>query len=439
MKKGLLIVIALIITSTAFAQNVISLFNRSNQFFGLMEEQKFNEAYAYFDETAKTQISEENLKQLWEKINASMGKVSSLEAIKSQIQGDFFAVTVEGKFEKDDQNFLLVFNKAEKLVGVFMPPKSSIEAYAKPAYADTALYSEQSNYIKTQAHQLAAVITVPKNVKNYPIVVLVHGSGPADMDETVGANKPFKDLAAGLAAKGIASVRYVKRTLIYANEFGKAFTVKEEVLDDANAAIALAKADPGVDQKNIYVFGHSLGGMLAPRLAVLNPDLAGIILAAAPAQKLTDIIIEQNKYMYAQLNDTTEAGKKQFQDALAEIEKSKLNALGSIKPDSSILGLPASYWVDLNGYDQVATAKKLSKQRIFIIQGGNDFQISEKDYNIWNEALGKKRNVKLKLYPGLNHLLTPQTEKGTSSQYLKSANVSADLIDDLATWIKAKP
>ena len=258
------------------------------------------------------------------------------------------------------------------------------------------------------------------------------------MDGTVGPNKPLKDLAAGLASKGIASIRYVKRTIIYPNEFAGTFTVKEEVLDDALAAIALARTTLGVNKKQLYLMGHSLGGMLAPRIATLAPDLNGVILLAAPARTLTDLIIEQNNYIYALTKDTTEASKKVMADAQLEFAKSKLTTLGTtIKPDSLILGLPASYWVDLNTYNQVETAKKL-KQRVFIAQGGNDFQVSMTDFDLWKAALGQRKNVTLKSYVDLNHLLSTQTEKGSAEQYRKAGNVSSLLIDDITSWINSK-
>lgn len=436
MKKIVLLILLLSIGKISYSQNVISLFNKANNFFAYLEEGKFDTAHLFFDETEQAKVSPDNLKQIWTSIKSKLGNVKTLEAVQSKVQGEFFSITVEGKFENDNQNFILGFNKSEKLVGLFMAPK--LANYALPSYADTTRFQENSVYLNSPGHQLAAMVTTPKNVAKFPIVVLVHGSGPSDMDETIGPNKPFKDIALGLAAQGIATVRYVKRTLLYPGEFGKSFTTKEEVTDDAAAAVALAKTVKGVDPKQIYLFGHSLGGMLAPQLGAQIVDLNGIILAAAPARKLGDIIIEQNRYFFDLAKDATEAGKKQLDEIVKDIERSKINTLGTLKPDSLIIGLPASYWVALNSYDQVAVAKKLNK-RIFVVQGGNDFQVSNNDFEIWKTALSGKKNAILKFYPELNHLLSTQTEKGTTAQYQKPSNVAEQLIIDLSTWIKGKP
>jgi dienelactone hydrolase len=330
-----------------------------------------------------------------------------------------------------------VFNKSEKLLGFFVTPVAADAEYAAPAYADTTLYKETEINIKFEEGQMAGVFTSPKNASNFPVVIMVHGSGPSDMDETVGPNKPFKDLAAGLAAKGIGSIRYVKRSMVYPKIFNKAFTVKEEVIDDALSAINLANTLPGVNKGQIYLLGHSLGGMLAPRIATLAPSLNGIILAAAPARKLSDLILEQNTFFYKSSGDTSAAGKKQFLESSIEIDKSRLLKLGDIAPDSVILGAPATYWIDLNNHDQLATSKKI-KNRILILQGGNDFQVSVQDFNIWRTTLASNKNASFKLYPDLNHLLSTQKEKGTGAQYRIPANVNADLINDISIWIKGK-
>ncbi|WP_316821654.1 DUF3887 domain-containing protein [Pedobacter gandavensis] len=438
MKKIFLLFFTLLISVAGFSQGVLSLFSRSQDFLKTMEQEKFQEAQAFFDESVHAKISPENLQTIWSTLTTNYGKFVGMDVVQSKSEGDYFTVSVDAEFEKNTQGFLLVFNKNEKLIGLFPRQLNKVPDYIRPAYVDTAAYKEKEVYVVTPGHSLVGVLTTPKKGTNFPIVVFLHGSGPGDMDETIGPNKPFKDLAGGLASKGIASIRYVKRTLAYGGEFNKAFTVKEEVMDDAAAAIALAKNIPGVDKSKVFVFGHSMGGMMAPKLALQLPDIKGIVLAAAPARKLTDLIEEQNKYSVAQAKDTTGALEKQLEEVLKQTAKTRFTTLGKMKPDSIILGLPAIYWADLNQYDQVATAKKLAKQKIFVAQGAFDFQVSQQDFDLWKAALGKKSNVTLKLYPDLNHLFIPQTEKGDLSQYAKPGSVSETLVDDLATWIKAK-
>jgi len=436
MKKVTLLILSLFLTTASFAQGMLNLFGKSDDFFKLMNEQNFTAAQAFFDPTLQSKISVADLQKLWDNMNTRLGKFESVDVTQSKSQGEFFTVTLEGKFANASQSFLLAFNKTEKLVGFYLQPRPAAgTTYLNPAYADITLYDEKEVYVTAAGHKLVGRLTVPKNAVNFPIVVLVHGTGPSDMDETLGPNKPFKDLAAGLAAKGVASIRYVKRTLVHGNEFTGAFTVKEETMDDAVAAVALAATIPGIDKKQIYLLGHNLGGMLAPRIAALAPQLNGIILAEAPARKFADVLVEQNKYLYEVSKDTTQAGKKQYDGVVAELQKGTITSLGKMKPDSIVLGLPASYWVDLNQYNQVEAAKKI-RQRILVIQGENDFQVSMQDYNLWKTELSGHPNVTFKQYSDLNHLLSSQVEKGTVAQYQTASSVSETLIIDIVAWIK---
>jgi dienelactone hydrolase len=437
MKSFKILFILLFISQVTFAQGIVNLINRADSFFDTMDKGNFEEAHGFFDESVKGQITPDELKLFWLRLGNSMGTYESVDGAKNSIKGDYFQVILTCGFSKGTQTFTFVFNKSEKLLGFFVTPVAADAEYAAPAYADTTLYKETEINIKFEEGQMAGVFTSPKNASNFPVVIMVHGSGPSDMDETVGPNKPFKDLAAGLAAKGIGSIRYVKRSMVYPRIFNKAFTVKEEVIDDALSAINLANTLPGVNKSQIYVLGHSLGGMLAPRIATLAPSLNGIILAAAPARKLSDLILEQNTFFYKSSGDTSAAGKKQFLESSIEIDKSRLLKLGDIAPDSVILGAPATYWIDLNNHDQLATSKKI-KNRILILQGGNDFQVSVQDFNIWRTTLASNKNASFKLYPDLNHLLSTQKEKGTGAQYRIPANVNADLINDISIWIKGK-
>lgn len=436
-KKYILLLLVVLLSTSTFAQNILTYINTANEFFNKLDEGKYTEVQNFFDASVKDKLPPENLEKMWAQLQANLGKLVSVDGAQNKVQGEYQVVILNCKFEKDTQPFQFVFNKEQKLVGFFILPKKAVVNYKLPMYADTSKILEKLITVKSGSHNLPAMITLPKDSVNCPVVVFVHGSGPSDMDESVGAQKPFKDLALGLAAKGIASVRYVKRTALYGQEFVGAFTTKEEVTDDALAVLAFAKTISEIDSQKVYLFGHSLGGMLAPKIATLAPDLKGIILAAAPARKLQDISIEQNNYLFNLQKDTTKSGKVFLSDAIKELNASKTITKSNFKADSIVLGLPASYWADLNALDQVALAKKL-KQRILIIQGGQDFQVSEKDYLIWTNALKGKKNVDSKLYPMLNHLFSFVSEKGSIKQYEQPGNVDQPVIDDLSSWILQK-
>lgn len=436
-KKYKFLVIAIFISSAALAQGILSYINTANAFFDEMSAGKYVEAQAYFDPSLKDKITAENLKNIWTQISANLGTLESIDGAQNKTQGEYQIVILDCIFSKGTQGFQFVFNKQQKLMGFFILPKKPNTTYNLPAYADTTRYKEKLITVASGKYSLPAMLTIPKDSVKVPIVIFVHGSGPADMDESVGSQKPFKDIAGGLGSKGIATLRYVKRTVLYGNEFGKVFTTKEEVTDDALAMVEFAKTIPEVDPQQIYIFGHSLGGMLAPRIATLSPELKGIILAAAPAKKLQDISIEQNNYLYSLGKDTTKAGKEGLANAIKELNFAKTITDKSLPADSIVLGLPAAYWADLNVMNQVDLAKKL-KIRTFIIQGGNDFQVGVQDFNLWVTGLKGKKNVDSKLYPMLNHLFSFVSEKGNISQYQEPLHVDQPVIDDLVNWILEK-
>ena len=146
---------------------------------------------------------------------------------------------------------------------------------------------------------MPATLTIPNGTGPFPAVVLVHGSGPNDRDETYGPNKPFKDIAWGLASVGIVVLRYEKRTKQYPQESAaiQNFTVQDETIYDALAAVELLNNSSIVDHSKIFVLGHSLGGMLAPRIALQESQIAGLIILAGATRHLEDLMLEQTRYL----------------------------------------------------------------------------------------------------------------------------------------------
>jgi len=256
-----------------------------------------------------------------------------------------------------------------------------------------------------------------------------------DRDESTGPNKPFKDLAWGLASNGIVVLRYEKRTKQYKQQTIEIenFTVQDETIDDAIAAVDLLNTTPEVNHSRMFILGHSLGGMLAPRIATQDRRISGLILLAAPTRHIEDLFLEQMKYLNSLYKTPDENDA-----SLSEIENlvKKIKTL-NISDKEMVLGAPRSYWSDLQTYDPVATAKNLNVP-LLILQGGRDFQVTMTDFNTWNETFSGETSATLKIYNSLNHLFIPGTGRPTRTEYFIEGHVSNEVINDIVLWIETQ-
>ena len=284
---------------------------------------------------------------------------------------------------------------------------------------------------------VSGTLTTPGKGKGpWPAAVLIHGSGPQDRDSTVVANKPFRDLAHGLAAQGIAVLRYDKRTYQHRSRLAAAteMTPKEEVFDDAAAAVDLLRKLPEIKGERIFVIGHSMGATLAPRMAQSIPKLGGIVMLAASARPVADVVVEQIAYLRTQ----PENKSPEAQTKIAEIEAAAAK-LKNLREDDAgfILGAPVSYWRWWAGYDPLVEAAKLELP-VLILQGERDYQVTMTDFELWKKKLGGKANVTLKSYADLNHLFMTGKGRSKPAEYLAGGKVAAKVIDEIAAWIRSR-
>jgi hypothetical protein len=263
-------------------------------------------------------------------------------------------------------------------------------------------------------------------------LVLVHGSGPHDQDETVGGNKPFRDLAWGLASRGIAVLRYEKRTKKYPQARPAAdWTLEDEVIDDAVAAAELLRQHQDIDPQRVYVLGHSLGGTLAPYIARRDGKLAGIVVMAGSARSILDLLEEQTEYL-SKLNGEPSEKDRQDLDKLKQ-QLAAIRAGKTQEVTEPILGVPAAYWERLHKLDPTATAVTLQIP-ILILQGGRDYQVTTKDFALWQERLGSHKNVTCKLFDDLNHLFIAGQGFSKPAEYQQAGHVDAKVIEAIVRW-----
>jgi len=141
--------------------------------------------------------------------------------------------------------------------------------------------------------------------------------------------------------------------------------------------------------------------MMAPEIANQDKRIDGIILLAAPARHLEDLILEQYNYIFGLDGEIDENEAEQIATLEEQIEKIKtLN----ISKGDLIINAPLAYWEYLADYNQVSTAENLTIPML-ILQGERDYQVTmEGDYVKWENTFFNNENVTLRSYEFLNHL-----------------------------------
>ena len=414
---GIIVVatVAAFAASPIRAQDNQAAIDHAKRVLDLIVQEKFDEVAKEFNEKMTAAMPVEKLRAVWAQVRQQAGAyVSPIDQRVTTPGTGFTAVLLGCQFERAALTIRIGFDGRDKIGGFGILPRPPAN---EPSAAPTS-----TKFKDDEVTFGAAPWTLPGTL-SMPIgpvagaVVLVHGSGPHDRDETIGPNKPFRDLAWGLADRGIAVLRYVKRSRHYPGKMvGKPeFTVREEVIEDALAAAAFLRSRAGLDPKRVFVLGHSLGGTVAPRIGEEDRALAGLIVLAGTTRPILKVAREQVAYL-ASLNP------------------------GTIDPEAAIAALknaaPESYWRDLEARNPADIAKKLT-QPMLILQGERDYQVTMADLQGWKDELGGQPRVTIKSYPTLNHLFLPGEGKSKPDEYGHAGQIPAFVLDDIATWIKA--
>lgn len=433
--KNTLIFLLCLIGLSAWAQP-----NRDKAlvFHRLLIAEKYDSCALFFDDRLREKASPAELQKVWKSLCGQLNGYQSLGNVSSPNDGKMWLLgCVFGKSELDMK---LAFDDAGRISGFFFAPSKP-----KPFFKDASYAAKNTNetalVIENGAYRLPAVLCTPTKGKNFPVVILVHGSGPADKDLSINSTKIFRDIALGLAAQGIATLRYDKRTFVYAEKSSADptnITIYDETVSDAVAAIALAKTLPNIDSNRVFVLGHSLGGMLAPDIAAKAKSLAGVIVAAGPARPLETLLLMQMRYLYS-LQGIAEDNNPQLAELTKQVARVQSPTLSAATPaDSLPLSLPASYWLSLRGYSPTAVAAAQPFPYL-ILQAEADYQVTSEDFALWKKAFTNKSNATFAAYSGLFHLFIPtqsKSGKSTPADYEAAGNVDKRVIDDIAKFIQ---
>lgn len=397
-----------------------------------LDAAEFAAAEAMFTAQMAQAVPAGKLQALWDALPQQAGPSSGRGHPVVAAEGDIRVVTVPLLHAVPLQATIAV-QPDGRIAGLFIQPAPPPPAQAPAADAG---FEERDFAVAG----LPGTLAVPAGAgadKRVPAVVLVHGSGPHDRDETIGPNRPFLDIARGLAAEGIAVLRYEKRTKARPQDFADGdFDMDEETTHDAVAAVAALREIDGIDPARIHVLGHSQGAMLAPRIAMQSGHVAGLVMLATPARPLLDLLPEQNRYLLG-LDGSISTEEQAFLDQLdAQVAAARSDA--DVPASALPLGLPAGYWRAFDAIDPVADAHATDVP-LLILHGGRDIQVIDADWQRWLDAFSDDPRVELRSYPALNHLGIAGEGPGTLAEYQRPGHVDAQLIADIAAWIKARP
>jgi esterase/lipase len=399
-----------------------------------LSQEKYQESYSYFNQDLKNAFTLSQLKETWEYIKNIYGDFEEILETTSSIELNYTIIFMNATFSEDYLLiFKIVFDDNKTISSFWVNDVISIADYNPPDYINKQNFSEKEITIGIE-WELPATLTIPNGEGPFPGVILVHGSGPNDRDETIGPNKPFKDIAWGIASRGIVVLRYEKRTKQFSEEMSilTNITVKEEVIDDALLAVEILKNNQHVDPNKIFIIGHSLGGMLAPRIASLDNKIKGIAILAGPTRGIEDLWINQTKYI-ANIDGIIDENES-YQIDFIEKQVQKIKQL-NMSENEIVFGAYKIYWEDLNQYNPVETANNLSIH-ILILQGERDYQVTLYDFNKWLNSIVSKDNIEYRLYPSLNHLFITGIGDSIPNEYFEEGHVEKKVIDDISNWIK---
>lgn len=410
---------------------------RARAFVVLLSEGAFEAAHARLTGPASAIASVAALEDSWRRVVDIAGPLESV--VDSEYQGSrggVVTVTVEALLARARTTLQVTLTRD----GVRGYQVTAQEGYdwTPPAYADPSAFTETTVTLEAPgACTLGGTLSLPADGREHPGVVIVHGSGPLDRDGTFGPNKPYKELAWGLATAGVAVLRYDKRTA--ACEVALAdVTVDDVTTEDAVTAVERLREHPAVADDEVAVVGHSLGGALTPRIARRDGDLAGgVMLAPGPARPVAEAVLDQQRHLIEQRDLTAREREAALERARSRAER--IRTL-DIADDEVLLGLGGrEYFRSLAAYDGPETAAGLDLP-LFVGQGTRDYQVTpDGDFPRWEAALAGRSDVRLELYEGLNHLFQAGRGPSTPAEYFAPEAVLAGrVVEDVVGFLEGR-
>ncbi len=385
---------------------------------------------------------------IWASLINAYGELKGIGDSHQVKEEPYVLVETQIDFDFGSLNQAVTFTKEGQVAGWFFKPIKKPEDALAEALPE-GLIERETTIIADAHYPLGATLTLPSGEIKAGFV-LVHGSGPNDRDESISANKPFLDLAWGLAKRGFAVLRYDKRTFAHGEQMSKeenyaALTVDEETALDAAAAVQTLLSQPELDGRPVFLLGHSMGGMLASYIGQTAKDLSGYVLLGGTPRALWEVILDQNRLVIAEMEPTSAALSLLMLEAEAQKGRKLLELTDeeARQPKNDFAGISAWYLRHWARIDAVDLHMKDGKP-VLILQGEKDRQVVMKDFELWKSGLAEHPDATFISYPDLNHLFGAYEGEAVpyaqlvSVEYAQRTPVDETLMDDIASWAEKR-
>ncbi|CAN1502343.1 Serine aminopeptidase, S33 [Spirosomataceae bacterium] len=317
----------------------------------------------------------------------------------------------------------------------------------------------------SKTFNLSGTFTSPKGLKNYPVAVLISGSGQTDRDETIGKHKIFKGLAEYLSNNGIGVLRYDDRGGFKSEGPKTVNSTTQELALDVVAAVKFIEKELKI--KQIGLIGHSEGGGIGPIVASKVKNLDFLVSLAGPGVSGREILIQQNKDIYLEagvpLEHVEHFIKDFFEPMLSDVvlerdSTSKANNIKKLgenyqkkyKAENFVLGMTTNsaniplimkqlnnpWFMSFIKYDPQKYWKKI-KIRTLALNGDLDIQVNAK-VNLTAIENQKNKHIKTKILKNHNHLFQIAKTGNLQEYYKLNEGISKETLTEIKNFIIEK-